>query len=104
MSEAHDAGWIAPPKAVKGPVPKLTALWSVERALHDAWIRDDGPLTFDEVRRRLRASRIGRAALQICIDELVRQGKVTATATGVMWTLASPAWEKYARSRSWQPL
>lgn len=101
MSEARHPGWIAPPKTIKGPAPRLTTLWTIERIIHDAWVRDDGPLPLEELKRRLG---VRSTTLQICVDELVRQGKVSSTPTGVMWTIATPAWEKYVRSRAWAPL
>lgn len=104
MAEVRAEGWVAPPKVVKGPVPKLTTLWTVERILHDAWARDDGPISLEEVKRRMGSKGIRHSTLRTCVDELVRQGKVSATPTGVLWTLASPAWEKYVRSRDWAPL
>lgn len=104
MAEARHPGWIAPPKAIKGPIPKLTTLWTIERILHDAWVRDDGPLSMEELKRRLGARRIRPSTLQTCVDELGRQGKISATPTGIMWTLAPPGYEQYVRSRKWAPL
>lgn len=104
MAEAHREAWTPPPKAVSGPVPKLTTLWTIERILHDAWVRDDGFLSLEEIKRRMGSKGIRHTTVRTCVEELVRQGKVSATPSGVMWTLASPAWAKYVGSRKWAPL
>ncbi|HLE98220.1 MAG TPA: hypothetical protein VI997_12680 [Candidatus Thermoplasmatota archaeon] len=104
MVEAHPAYWSPPPKSVKSPVPRLTTLWAIERILHDAWERDDGPLSLEEIKRRMGSKGVRHATVRTCVDELARQGKAAATPSGVMWTLASPAWEKYVRSRAWNSL
>jgi hypothetical protein len=104
MAEARDEAWAAPPAAVKGPVPRLTTLWAVETILHEAWTRDDGPLSFEEIKRRMGSKGIRHSTVRTCVDELVRLGKVTVTPSGAMWTLAAPAWEAYVRSRKWKPL
>ena len=104
MAEALGEDWASPPKSVPAPVPRLTTLWMIERILHEAWVRDDGPVSLEEIKRRMGSKGIRHTTVRTCVDELVRQGKVAATPSGVMWTAAGPRWERYARSRKWAPL
>ncbi|HEV8360558.1 MAG TPA: hypothetical protein VGR28_08905 [Candidatus Thermoplasmatota archaeon] len=104
MAEARDEAWTAPPTTLKGPVPRLTTLWVVENIIHEAWARDDGPLSFEEIKRRMGSRGIRHSTVRTCVDELVRVGKVAVTPSGVMWTLATPQWGAYVRSRKWKPL
>lgn len=104
MAEVRDVAWTAPPEAVRGPVPRLTTLWTVETVLHEAWARDDGPLSFEEIKRRMGSKGIRHSTVRTCVQELARLGKATVTPSGVMWTLAGPEWEAYVRSRKWKPL
>lgn len=90
-----------PPDDVTGPIPRLDTLWKVERIVRDASERGEDPLSLAEIKRRLDAKSVRHSTIRICVDELARQGLVTITGRGVLWTYLSPKAEAWIKRRKW---
>lgn len=92
------------PSEMKGPVPRLDTLWRIERILIDAWKADEGPLSLEEIKRRMRSKGVRHATVRTCVDELARHGDVALSPTGVLWNRWSP--EALARdgAKTWVEL
>ncbi|MFA5860650.1 MAG: hypothetical protein WDA16_03040 [Candidatus Thermoplasmatota archaeon] len=94
MAESHHAGrfpYVPAPEKMRKPIPNLATVYRVERIMIDANKRGDDPITLEEIKRRLGSKGIRHVTVRTCVDELVRQGKVTITSDGVLWTWLSPA-------------
>jgi hypothetical protein len=108
MAEArshHGVPFPPDPATLKGPVPRLDTLWSIERILIDANRRGEDPLNLEEIKRRMGSRGIRHATVRTCVDELQRQGKVVfVPRVGVLWTQAGPGWRKYVHERTWKRL
>lgn len=77
-----------PPAPMKGPAPLLSTVHEVERILHRAHARDEGPLSLAEIGRRMKAKSVRHRTIRLCVDELKRLGFITESPrNGVMWTL-----------------
>ncbi len=60
----------------------------MERILREAAAEDEGPLSFAEIARRMKAKSVRHATVRACVDELKRFHLVTEDSKrGVMWTL-----------------
>ena len=69
-------------------MPLLSTVHEVERILHRAHSRDEGPLSLAEIERRMKARSVRHRTVRLCVEELKRLGFVTESPrTGVMWTL-----------------
>lgn len=71
-----------PPKH-EGRGPTLSALHEIERILRAA----DGPLSLNEIKRRLPAKAVRHAMVRQAVDEFKRLGFVVEGAKGVVWVL-----------------
>lgn len=87
MAKVHQGGFAYPPDpaSLKGPVPRLDTLWRVERVLLEAWETDEGPLSFEEIKRRMGSKGIRHATVRTCVDELARRGDVALSPSGALW-------------------
>jgi hypothetical protein len=92
MAKAHPSSFAYPPDPtrLKGPVPRLDTLWRIERILIDAWEADEGPLSFEEIKRRMGSKGIRHATVRTCVDELARRGDVATAPSGVLWNRWPP--------------
>jgi hypothetical protein len=75
---------------MKRPIPNLATVYRVERILIDANKKGEDPISLEEIKRRLGSKGIRHVTVRTCVDELARQGKVTLTADGVLWTWMPP--------------
>jgi hypothetical protein len=83
------------PKRIEGRGPTLATVNEVERILR----RADGPLSLNEIKRRMRAKAVQHSAVRATVDHLGRYGLVVEGSKGVMWVPpASPQLEKAIRS------
>lgn len=100
---ASSAGPVYPPdpSKLKGPVPRLDTLWRIERILIEAWEADEGPLSLEEIKRRMGSKGIRHSTVRTCIDELARHGDVAASPSGVLWNRWSPAALTKDQGRRW---
>jgi len=71
------------PPALEGRGPTLSTLHEVERILRDA----DGPLSLNEVKRRMSAKAIRHSMVRQAVDEFKRLGFVVEGSKGVVWVL-----------------
>jgi hypothetical protein len=97
------------PRAVKkavhgGPVPRLDTLWKIEAILREANEREEDPITFEEIKRRLGTKSVRHSTIRACVTELERQGMVSVAPSGVAWTYASDALVAWESTRKWTRL
>ncbi len=80
------------PPEIKGRGPTLATSHEVERILREA----EGPLSLNEIKRRMSAKAVRHATLHQVINEFIRLGLVAEGSKGVLWTLtlSSEAWTK----------
>ncbi len=71
-----------PPK-LEGRGPTLSTLHEIEGILRDA----DGPLSLNEVKRRMSAKAARHSMVRQAVDEFKRLGFVVEGAKGVVWVL-----------------
>lgn len=85
---------IARPKTSKGSSPTLDTVHRIELVLRDAAARGEGPLSYNEVERRLPVKKARREATKAAIAELERFHLVAQGSKGVMWvfTESDEAW------------
>ncbi len=76
--------------------PRLSTLLEVEAVLVENLKDWEGPLSFAEIGRRMRAKRVRPAVIRACVQELARQGRVIVGSKGVDLLVRSPALEKAA--------
>lgn len=92
------------PEKIKGPIPRLDTLWKVERVLIDAWEAEEGPLSFEEIKRRMGSKGIRHATVKTCVGELARRGDVAVSPSGVLWNRWSPEAVAADNARKWVKL
>ncbi len=85
---------ISMPPALEGRGPTLATSHEVERILRDA----EGPLSLNEIKRRMRAKAVRHATIRQVINEFIRLGLVVEGSKGVVWSL-NLAPEAWARGR-----
>lgn len=85
------------PLAVEGRGPTLATMHEIENILRDA----DGPLSLNEIKRRMRARAVRHAVVRSTIDEFTRLGLVAEGEKGVVWTLTTSvrAWDRLRGKR-----
>ncbi|KXB04241.1 hypothetical protein AKJ47_00075 [candidate division MSBL1 archaeon SCGC-AAA261G05] len=71
-----------PPKT-EGRGPTLSTIHEVEQILRDA----EGPLSLNEIKRRMSAKAVRHRTVRQVIDEFKRLGFVAEGSKGVIWTL-----------------
>jgi len=71
-----------PPK-LEGRGPTLSTLHEIERILRDA----DGPLSLNELKRRMSAKATRHSMVRQAVDEFKRLGFVIEGEKGVVWVL-----------------
>jgi hypothetical protein len=71
-----------PPK-LEGRGPTLSTLHAIERVLRDA----AGPLSLNEIKRRLSAKTARHSMVRQAVDEFKRLGFAIEGAKGVVWVL-----------------
>ena len=76
------------PAEIDGRGPTLATLHEIETILRKA----DGPLSLNEIKRRMRAKAVRHEMVRQAIEEFKRLGFVVEGSKGVVWTLnLSPA-------------
>lgn len=83
---------IADPSDIEGRGPTLSTLHEVERILRAA----DGPLSLNEIKRRMSAKSVPHKTVRTVVDEFKRLGLAAEGSKGVLWTLKTDddAWSK----------
>ena len=71
-----------PPK-LEGRGPTLSTIHAIERILRDA----EGPLSLNEIKRRMSAKAARHSMVRQAVDEFKRLGFVVEGAKGVVWVL-----------------
>jgi hypothetical protein len=71
-----------PPK-LESRGPTLSTMHEVERILRAA----DGPLSMNEIKRRMAAKVVRHEAVRLAVDEYKRLGFVVEGSKGVVWVL-----------------
>lgn len=66
-----------------GRGPTLVTMHEIERILRKA----EGPLSLNEIKRRMRAKAVRHAMVRQAIEEFKRLGFVVEGSKGVLWTL-----------------
>ncbi len=74
---------LPPPPKLEGRGPTLATLHEIERILREA----DGPLSLNEVKRRMAARAVRHAMVRQAVDEFKRLGFVVEGSKGVLWVL-----------------
>lgn len=74
---------ISPPPETDGRGPTMSTMHEVERILR----RADGPLSLNEIKRRMSAKAVRHRTVRQVIDEFVRYGFVAEGSKGAVWTL-----------------
>lgn len=80
------------PPPIEGHGPTLYTLQEVERVLRAA----DGPVSLNEIKRRLPAKSVKHAMIRLAVDYLDRLGFVIQGSKGVQWV--APASPKLAEA------
>ena len=86
------------PKTPRGRGPTLSTQHEIEAILR----RASGPLSLNEIKRRMRARAVRDQAVRQTVDEFVRLGLVLVGSKGVVWT-ANPSRKLWDPSE-WTPL
>ena len=71
-----------PPK-MEARGPTLATMHEIERILRTA----DGPLSLNEIKRRMSAKIVRHEAVRLAVDEFKRLGFVVEGSKGVVWVL-----------------
>jgi len=85
-----------PPK-MEARGPTLATMHAIERILRTA----DGPLSLNEIKRRMAAKVVRHEAVRLAVDEFKRLGFVVEGSKGVLWVL-NPSPKLWARK--WREL
>ncbi len=71
-----------PPK-IEGRGPTLSTMYEIEHILREA----EGPISLNEIKRRMSAKVVRHQTVRQVIDEFRRLGFVAEGSKGVIWTL-----------------
>jgi len=71
------------PPRLEGRGPTLSTLHEIERILRGA----DGPLSLNEIKRRMSAKAVRHSMVRQAVDEFRRLGFVVEGSKGVVWVL-----------------
>jgi hypothetical protein len=71
------------PPRLEGRGPTLSTLHEIERILRGA----DGPLSLNEIKRRMSARAVRHSMVRQAVDEFRRLGFVVEGSKGVIWVL-----------------
>jgi len=74
---------IPKPPRLEGRGPTLSTLHEIERILRGA----DGPLSLNEIKRRMSARAVRHSMVRQAVDEFRRLGFVVEGSKGVVWVL-----------------
>jgi hypothetical protein len=74
---------IPKPPRLEGRGPTLSTLHEIERILRGA----DGPLSLNEIKRRMSARAVRHSMVRQAVDEFRRLGFVVEGSKGVIWVL-----------------
>jgi len=77
------AEYIPPPPKVKGRGPTLSTMHEIENILRKA----EGPISLNELKRRMRAKAVRHQTVRQVINEFRRLGLVAEGSKGIIWTL-----------------
>ncbi len=69
------------PQKLRGRGPTLSTLHEIETILRAS----NGPLSLNEIKRRMRAKAVRHQAVRQAVDEFIRFGFVVETTRGVVW-------------------
>ena len=94
---AISATQIPLPPQIEGRGPTLATLHEIETILRHA----DGPISINEIKRRMRAKVVRHGKVRASIEEFKRFGFVVEGSRGVIWSLnVDPqAWKKSKSQR-----
>lgn len=86
---------LARPPRLAGRGPTLATMHEIEGILR----RAEGPLSLNEIKRRMKARAVRHDMVRTTVDEFIRLGLVSEGSKGVVWTLnTSPrAWENLGK-------
>lgn len=87
-----------------GPVPNLKAYWKVEAIVREAHARDEDPISFEEIKRRMGVKSVRHGTVRACVAEMQRQGNVVVGPSGVLWCPMSAEQVLYESKRKWVAL
>lgn len=87
-----------------GPVPNMKAYWQVEGIIRAAHAREEDPISFEEIKRRMGAKSVRHSTVRACVSELERQGNAVVTPSGVLWCPMSIETVLYESKRKWVKL
>jgi hypothetical protein len=106
MAKARHGTFVYPPDpaGMKGPVPRLDTLWRIERILIEAWEADEGPISLEEIKRRMGSKGIRHMTVRTCVDELARHGDVALSRSGVLWNRWTPEALALDNAKKWVKL
>lgn len=90
---------LAVPRPPPDANPRLSTLLEVEAILVENLKHWEGPLSYAEISRRMRAKRVRPAVIRACIHELSRQGRAIVGSKGVDLLMRSPNLEKTRTER-----
>lgn len=96
--------FVPDPAKVARPSPNLATVYRVERIMIQANKRAEDPLSLDEIKRRMGSKGVRHVTVKACVGELERQGKVTRTKQGVLWTWMSPRLRERMSKEGFEPL
>lgn len=87
-----------------GPVPNMKAYWRVEAIVREAHARNEDPISFEEIKRRMGAKSVRHSTVRACVGEMERQGNAVVTNEGVLWCPMSVEAVLYESKRKWVKL
>lgn len=87
-----------------GPVPNMKAYWQVESIVRGAHAKDEDPITFEEIKRRMGAKSVRHSTVRACVAEMERQGNAVVTSDGVLWCPMSVEAVLFESKRKWVAL
>jgi hypothetical protein len=87
-----------------GPVPNMKAYWKVEAIVRAAHARDEDPISFEEIKRRMDAKSVRHSTVRACVAEMERQGNAVVVPDGVLWCPMSVEAVLYESKRKWVQL
>ena len=85
-------------------MPNLKAYWKVEAIVREAHAREEDPITFEEIKRRMGAKSMRHSTVRACVAEMERQGNVVVAPSGVLWCPMSAALVLHESKRKWVAL
>ena len=90
---------VEPPSPVRGANPRQSTIHEVEAILRNAADRREGPLSFAEIARRMRARKTRPEVVRAAVADLSRYKLVAVGSQGAMWVVVPEAvWNRPRKS------